>query len=215
MSMLMGMGMPGLGNIPQADATITFTDSVVDAVDRTTYTFTTRAIGTAANTRRVIVFVGQSTSTIASATIGGITATLDVNNSGSGFISAIVPTGTTATIVVTLNAGVVRCGIAVWAAYGLVNSSATAVTSVTTNSATLDLQTLQGSIVVAGMYLANGTVPTNTWTNLTENLDITFVEGTNYYSVASRAAAPEANPGAYSSTISGASAIRTTSMSYR
>lgn len=103
-----------------------------DTGGSSTHTFTSQAIGAAASNRTVVVGVtGQSwgTSTgITSVTIGGVSATQIVNqnfvaasNSGAAIWSAIVPTGTTATIVVVFNGTPTtgRTGLFVWALYGV------------------------------------------------------------------------------------------------
>jgi hypothetical protein len=73
-------------------------------------TFSAQAIGAADPTRRVVVTVTNFSGTIglSSATIGGIAATIHISQ-GDGFIessaiiSALVPTGTTADIVLTFS----------------------------------------------------------------------------------------------------------------
>jgi hypothetical protein len=79
--------------------------------DADTYTFTSVDIGTASSTRRVVVGVvaedgGTNGRTLETATIGGISATIHkqttFSSGGSAvaaIFSAVVPTGTTATIV--------------------------------------------------------------------------------------------------------------------
>lgn len=77
-----------------------------------TSTATAAGIGTASSTRRVIATVAQTTAsgrTLTSATIGGISATIHQQSTDSGstsgayIISAVVPTGTTADIVLTFS----------------------------------------------------------------------------------------------------------------
>jgi len=70
-------------------------------------TATAANIGTAAASRRVVVsLIGESTSRIASATIGGVAViihtTEEFSSGGASVFSAIVPTGTTGDIVATM-----------------------------------------------------------------------------------------------------------------
>lgn len=84
-----------------------------DTVSRTTYTSTSFSIGTASAGRLVIAVIGTertSAVTLSSVTIGGISATINRQISvGGGFqqlaaiASAVVPTGTTATVVATFS----------------------------------------------------------------------------------------------------------------
>lgn len=100
--------------------TLTFQQNTVDTVNRTTYTFAAQPIGAASATRRVIVVLSTASArAVSSATIGGVAATVDATAAKTGtarlaIISAVVPTGTTADVVVTLNGGAAYMGIAVW-----------------------------------------------------------------------------------------------------
>lgn len=103
-------------------AVITYTDQTQNSSAQVTYTFSTRAIGSAAVNRYVICSVETSGTgaAISSVTIGGVGATQIVNAlNSSGRVSiwiAAVPTGTTATVVVVFaGGGENRCGIGLWA----------------------------------------------------------------------------------------------------
>ena len=103
----------------------TFIGSAVDAVQRATYTFTSQGIGAADATRRVIVGIGVGLNTggatVNSVTIGGVAATVHAaagaNQHSTAFASLLVPTGTTATIVINGNWGASNqftCGIGIY-----------------------------------------------------------------------------------------------------
>jgi hypothetical protein len=102
--------------------TATFQQSAVDISDLIEYTFAAQPIGTASATRRVVVGMGtNSTRTIVGVTIGGVTATIDVSNTLSGtahvaIASAVVPTGTTADVVITTDGGglAIGMGLGLW-----------------------------------------------------------------------------------------------------
>lgn len=111
---------------------LSFRAAYSDAANASTYTFTATDIGAPSSSREVFVPIaifhgGVATRTITGVTIGGIAATLEaqINNSTlQGFLiaRAVVPTGTTADIVVTLNANAGSCAIAV---YRVVNRTST------------------------------------------------------------------------------------------
>lgn len=112
---------------PVAFAAATFQTSATDStLFQTSYTFTSQAIGTAASDRDVIVLVklsGDVAASISGVTIGGVSATVISYNGGSSGASkaaiaiAPVPTGTTATVVVSLSGGQgFECGIGVYTA---------------------------------------------------------------------------------------------------
>ena len=171
------------------DATVVFTDSSVDGTDGTVFTFTTQSIGTAASNRKIVVSVsmaaagaGRSVSTL---TVGGISATLLVADTSSGgteqteLWQADVPTGTTATIVVTWTGGsVARTGIGVWAVY---NAASSASDTGNRDSGAAQDMTLNITIPAGGVAISaagSGTSATYTWTNLTEDFDETIESST-------------------------------------
>ena len=189
--------------------TASFTASAVSTTNATTYSFSSQAIGvpdaTSGGTRRVVVGTGMlqdraGTPTVTSITIGGISAAQIVaayNTSGPiAMWSALVPSGTTATIVVTYGGTAspvaTGSGIGVWAVYNSngvlasgsdTNSNSDAV-SVTLNSAA------NGAIIGYGFDFASSTF---TWGELTENFDQTIEASRvhtgaskNYTSAASR-----------------------------
>lgn len=101
-------------------------------------TFTNADIGTAASDRLVVVLVtyGGNTSSLSSVTIGGTTATPNVTQNGSGWNgvgihSLVVPSGTTANIVVTTGGGIAQdvLNCYVYTITGLVSTTPTGVNS--------------------------------------------------------------------------------------
>jgi hypothetical protein len=173
-------------NIPSASPTLTLGTMVhsEDAVDRATYTFTDMAIGTAADDRVVVVgFNTRAIPGITSIVIGGVTATSIASQaSGSSKVwmyAAVVPTGTTATIVCTFSGTISRCGIGVISIYGAsgVTPEDTAGSAIDPASATL---TIPVKGVAVGFVYANNAA-SFTWTGLTEGYD-TAVESTLIHS---------------------------------
>lgn len=164
-----------------AATTITYQTSVDSGTATASYTFSNVAIGGPG----LIVVAVQSegginfNNNLSSATIGGVTATLVsntvVNYAYSGIISAVITSGTTATITLSFVNSQNRCAIGVWRIQNY--SSATAITS--GNASTIDNSTgntvtlsslPSGAVVVAGYVLGSQNIRV-TWTNITERYD--------------------------------------------
>lgn len=166
--------------------TIEFGGSQVDAVARTTYTFTSVGIGTAAAGRKVVVAAANArattTSAVSSMTIAGVSATKVVaanhdpdDTADTELWQAVVATGTTATIVVTYDLATDRCGVGTWAVYGAASAAhATATNFSDPLSASINVPEKGGCIGSVG---SANVVLTYTWTNLTENYDEVVQEG--------------------------------------
>ena len=176
-----------------------------DATDQTTYSFASVDIGAADATRYVIVALAARNSTadrtVSSATIAGVSASIVADGSAANtqcaILMAAVPTGTTGTIAITFSAAQLRCGIAVWAAYNL--RSATAIATLATASATLNVNAVTNGFVVG---ITSGISQTPVWSGLTEVLVDTSIETTFEMGAASASLVAEATPRAIS--ISGA-----------
>ncbi len=140
---------------------VTFTAATSSSSNLTTYTFAGVSIGTAAADRYVVVAAhtdcGAASPTVV--TIGGINATLLEANDGVGLFMALVPTGTTASIVVTFSATCARAAIGVWSVTGLsratpINSSKASGTGVT---ASTGVSASHGGCVIAASTHSGGT----------------------------------------------------------
>lgn len=119
---------------------ISLTDYGVDNSDLTTYTFSGKAIGSAASDRHVLVGLGWREGTpldraLSSATIAGSSATIwrqdHVAAGGAAIIGATITSGTTADIVLTFSAANSRVLIAVAIVTGCDVASAFAVNGAT------------------------------------------------------------------------------------
>lgn len=165
--------------------TVQFVGATNNTSAGTTWTFTDHPIG-APNANRLVVVVayasGSILTSISSVTIGGVSATVDVdlatpvNNGPMGIASLAVSSGTTATIVVNAGGFVgSRCRIAVYAIYGsgVVPSirDADQVRNASSTSASRTLTVSAGDVLIAGMGLSgtNASLEDITWTNATEN----------------------------------------------
>lgn len=178
LSQIVSLGTPN----SSASKTLTYQTAAMDTTDSTkTYTFSGVAIGTAAVDRRVHVTAHTfniGTPTISSITIGGILATINASrsvagNTGSAIATALVPTGTTADIVVTWTSSSdsTGCHVGVWSSVGLATSGAYDSDSSVANPQTATLSTLDGGFCIASTaQVVAGTV---TWTNATERFDQT------------------------------------------
>ena len=156
---------------------------------RNVRTFAAQPIGTAGATRRVVVgvYIRRATpKVISGVTIGGITATQDADKIEAldlnevAFYSAVVPTGTTADVVVTVTGtGAVRCFIDVWS---LDHGAPVAVAySAESEPGSFTIATQVGDFVVAAVGAqASGAT---TWTGATERYD-TLGTGTSRHTAA-------------------------------
>lgn len=161
--------------------------------DLSAYTFTAAPIGTAASDRIVVVGVqtrANAARSVSGVTIGGNAATSIVvaNDTAQGAdISALyylaVPSGTTADIVVTLSAAMVRCAINVWAVYGSSGAPTASASDTVFTSAALNT-TLSCNANGAIIGMAEGLTGTGTaswtWSGITEQSDATSAEASNH-----------------------------------
>lgn len=168
---------------------LTFHESQVDPANRTTYTFSGVAIGDAKPDRRVIVGVseagGTASSIPTSVTIGGVSASkLTEANTGNSIASiwiALVPTGTTANIVLTLGQSSSRLGIGVWSCTGLESNTPIDTDSDTSvNPQSLSVNTAEGGFAVAVSNNRNNSTVAVTWSAMTERYD-EIIEGSGAY----------------------------------
>jgi len=165
-------------------AVCTFLQNTSDLTTQTTYTFAAQNLGTASAERYIICSIvtrkAGTGGAINTVTIGGISATIvgqvtgtsDGNSMVTGIAIAVVPTGTTGTVVVTLNVAHLRCGIALYAATSVGTAAVSEVLTSTATDPTVTLDIPAGgfAVGVAGM----GASTSATWTGLTETYDDPF-----------------------------------------
>jgi hypothetical protein len=170
---------------------ISFLSNFENTADQPSYTFPLVDFGAAEATRRIIVAiagrdVGNAALSISSVTIGGIAATEVVSATGDdrrvALYIASVPTGSGGDIVVQFGNTSLFCGIGVWRGTNFASDTPIATaTQVNLNG----LRRVEASLTIpsggGGLgYLAwsaagtGGTAPTWTWTNLTEDFDVTI-----------------------------------------
>lgn len=194
LAMLFLMPVVGWGLGVVTPVSITQTDLLGSTAGVTTYTFTDAAIGAADSTRQVVVCVMQVTDvlrTISSATIGGVAATIDVQQNASaqdsaGLIRAAVPTGTTATIAITFSGQTTRCYCVV---YSMLNA-ATGTPDTDSHGGGSGVKTIALDIPANGLGLAaaganhSSGISGFTWGGLTEDVDRATINTGNQQSTA-------------------------------
>ena len=178
-------------------AIVTFTATAVDAVNRTTYSYSSQSFGDADASRIVVVGIshGGTVTEASGVTIGGVSATkaIGVTGGSGGAVSSIwyaeVPTGTTGTIAATISGGAGQCAISVFAVIGA-NSTPTDTGSHTGSVMTANdtINVSDGGVIIGNQNSSPHAAPTRThsWTNLTERADAQL-EGDRSYSAASDA----------------------------
>jgi hypothetical protein len=169
-------GMPVLPP-PQSSAaagpSVSYVTSVNSNTATTSYTFTATALGTPDSTRLVIAAIHTGSgggATVTSVTIGGVTASATVSNTGvvqarTYLYQAAVPTGTTGDIVVNLAANPAPIDVDVYSAYNLASNTAGATANGTASPITLN--TVSGGILVAAATFNGSALSAATWTGPT------------------------------------------------
>lgn len=174
-----------------APATISYLGLLTPTlVSGTTYSSTGAAIGAAAADRRVFCIVdwtkSGSPSSLSSATIGGVAATIHAQNKVASvfglsvaIISALVPTGTTATVSLTFSAAA-SPGLGVYRVTGL--QSATALDVISTGGSLGDPYSDTIDVAGQGILLFGGTIYSGatgfTVGGATEDFDINVASNT-------------------------------------
>jgi hypothetical protein len=116
------------GSVPSPISAEFLTASTAGAA--TTYTLTSIPFGTATSDRLIVVMVNghrAATRTVTSATIGGVTATIHMNHGTSvtqlAIFSAVVPTGTSGTVVIAWSGDQADIRYAVYSIKGYVSTT--------------------------------------------------------------------------------------------
>lgn len=167
------------------------TDS--DATDLSTYTFSSVNLGTADSDRTIVILVtGRSNDggsrTLDSATIGGVSATINVQATSNGnvcaIISADVPTGSTGNVVLNFSSTMTGVDISTYRVLGMSGTTATDTGSSTASPLSDTLNMNAAGVCFAVAKNDNGSSNAS-WGNVTEDFDTTDAIG-NDISGASR-----------------------------
>lgn len=177
---------------PFTNPTLVFNQTNESPTNQSAYTFSSVNLGTATSDRVIIVSTtgradDGTARTLSSMTIGGVSATINVQSENSGNVAAIacasVPTGTTGDVVVTFSG---TMGDAKIATYRATNISTTATDTGSSSANPLtDTLNISATGFALSMAKSDGTTPTATWTNLVERFDESD-QGGNYVSGASQ-----------------------------
>lgn len=188
---------------------ITLADIDADGTDASSYTFTDKSIGTAAADRVVVVGVAGFGNAPSGVTIGGVAATqlvlatLGTTGGFAGLWALAIPSGTTATIAVTIGGSADRCGVAVWRLTGTRGSITPLDTDVDedgNNSGSLTLNTVVDGGVIGYAYSASD--PNFSWTGVTKEFE--FALETSAREQSGGTALTSSNNASYSITFSAA-----------
>lgn len=189
------MSLPGLAAIlagisGRSPLSVAYTATDTSSVSGTSYTFSSKAIGTAAADRYIVIAISSNGSssnpTASSVTVAGTSCTKTAADTDLAagpratialwITNSPIASGTTADIAITYGSTNSVCSIGVWAVYGITSATPTAtknakytVGSTTTFSAALSLPT--DGIVIAA-EASSATSATNiSWSIVTEDFD--------------------------------------------
>jgi hypothetical protein len=180
----------GGATVTAAPASVSFTSSDSTRSVLSVFTWSGKAIGTAASDRKVVVMVTGTGNTggaksVSSLTVGGVSATLVKRNQYSASTSYVleiwqadVPTGTTGDIVATWNAAMYDCSMVAWAVYGAASAAHATINEEDEVPMNVLITIPANGVCIAGIGWNNNSGESITWTNLTEDADT--VGGTNW-----------------------------------
>lgn len=166
-----------------------WTASDQSSADAGSHSFVGKAIGTADATRKILVMVGGVNGLPAvSVTVGGVGLTfVDKKNNGANAVSVEawigdIPTGTSATIVVTWTGTSNLASIDVYALYGLASNTPIDVEKwdPTGGGDSRTITTVVDGITVASVIAFGIVGAASTWTQLTKDSD-TAIEGGQWF----------------------------------
>lgn len=148
---------------------LTYLQHATDDAEQSSYTFSAQNLGGAEPGRRIVVAVGARAglTDITDCTIGGVSATRHAISAANvqaqylALFSAVVPTGTTGDVVVTVSGQASRCGIALYAVTG--GSSTLTDTDNRGTVGGLSLDAAAGGVCVAATYGYDVTAYTWSW----------------------------------------------------
>jgi len=164
-------------------AELTFLQANQDGASATEYTFSGESLGAAAADRYIIIGVNSrglnATRTLDAVTVGGESATVVTQTPNttshttlSGIAIVLVASGTTGDVVVTFDAGMLRCGIGLWRADSLDSATPNDTGGSTAADPTYDIDINAGGFAVGTVH-AVGDVgqATAVWTGIAEDYD--------------------------------------------
>ena len=167
---------------------VALTDNTVDTANASTHTFTSQSIGAIDANRKIVVIVntgGVSASTsVSSMTINSVAAGLVLavtNSTEAWFVTeiwqAVVPTGTSVSIVVNWSGTVVNAGIGVYRVIGAASAAYATASDNDSDPLTATIDIPADGVLICGA--GEGTAATWSWTNADEDYDETIEAGDN------------------------------------
>lgn len=163
---------------PTGPPTATFQAATGSTTDTNSYTFTSQPIGTASSTRRVVVAVASRNAgiSVSTLTIGGVSASRDVVRAASGQFaeiwSAVVNSGTTANIVVTMSGTASYCGIGIWSLTSGAPTGQTGLAPTNVGTLSMSVTTAVGDVVIGVAAFRTSTSGARAaWNTATERYD--------------------------------------------
>jgi hypothetical protein len=205
-------------------ATIAFTANGELTGVGSTKTFSSMALGTAADNRYIIVSIGTTgggggTDDCNSVTVGGtglskLVSKTHTDHQIAQIWAGLITSGTSADIVVTWARNASRTGIGVWAAYGIgtMEDSGSASISSSSSAMSADLDISAGGVAIGYTFVSTGgegAATSFTWSNLTEDND-SSIDATGNHSAASAAFSAAQSGLTVSSTPSASTPLGTT-----
>lgn len=193
------------------------TDTGSSTANQTTYTFSSRAIGTASGDRLVIVSVAGNAAagsvTLDDLTAGGVSMNLHVNavsvtgtsHAIAGIASLLVPAGTTSSIVVTFSGTVQNCAVKVYTLKDYFSATPFGTGSDTTAAAATlapNCNTAQNGVCVGAAAAKDGTsTGTIAFTALLTGTDGGALDSNGCYRFAHAVGLTAATPNTISATV--------------
>lgn len=206
---------------------VAYIGTAIDTSNSLSYTFSSQSIGTPSADRYVVVglaCVTSGTAVLSGVTIGGAAADLLAQstyqgNLRSALLHRLVPTGTTANIVVTLTGGgFAQCmGLAIWNVTGNwsgvsgEDNSATSDDSGTVFTVTHPTVLANDKIITIGR---TGSSATTSWTNAVEDFDLLVESNQARMTGATSDIVADASNYVITGTLSGSQTLRLSSARY-
>lgn len=163
-------GAPFPGSNPVA---LTYLDHQEQPGAAVTQTYSGLAFGAASPARYIAVevaWVASPVKSIASATIGGVAATVLVQNTAAthstAILIALVPTGTTGAVVVTFSGAVATTSVAVYSVFGSSSPTSAVTATSNANAPTATLNVPAGGAVLALASAGAGAPPVASWSGV-------------------------------------------------
>jgi hypothetical protein len=183
----------GFGGRLESPASVSYRGHDESTSALTTYTFSSKSLGTATSNRRIVVACSWregalSNVGLSSITVGGVTCTvpggtrIETSTVGIAMGIATVPSGTTGSIVVTFDKQAGRVGVGWWSLYDVQSTTPVGTVENSDTGSSLALGSLSTDNNGVALFAATGANGTRTfsWTNPTERWDAIIDNGLGF-----------------------------------